>query len=473
MSSPLAPTPARTRSFTPRALRERLARAAALPRTPEGLLATSFGALIVVGTLLLWLPWAHHGAVGPLEALFTATSAVCVTGLIVVDTGSQFTGFGQGVILTLIQVGGLGVMTLGAVAFRLFGRRLSLRGEAAVSDSLLQRDVASEFRELFPRIVRMVLGIELLGALVLFVAVLPGRPVGAALWWGLFHAVSAFCNAGFGLHADSLTGLRSDAVVVPTVLLLIVLGGIGHPVLVDLRAALAARLRRRDAAPHRLALHTKVVLAASAVLVPVGALLLALYGLTPDVDGAGGIAANAVFQSVSARTAGFNTVPLDGMPTASLLVLILLMFVGGSPGSCAGGVKTSTAALWLAKLWALLRGSKAPCLFERHIPGELTRRASLIIGLSVLWNVLGLFVLLATEGSPAGGRLVDLLFEQFSAFGTVGLSTGVTSGLSVAGKLWICATMFVGRVGPLTLAAWAIQRRPPGVRYPDGKVLIG
>ena len=464
----------RVRAISARWLRckEPLLRALSVlaPTSPAGLLAGGFAALIAVGTLLLRMPVSHHGDVGLLDALFTSTSAVCVTGLVVVDTGTAFTGFGQLVILVLIQVGGLGVMTFAAIAFQLLGRRLSLRAHAALAGSLLHRDLATELRSTFQSILRAVLVIEGLGAAVLFVGLLARMGLADAAWSAVFHAVSAFCNAGFSLYPDSLTALRGNVLVAGGVMALIVLGGVGHPVLVDVWRWLR---ERRGAGARRvsgLTLHSRVVLGASAALIATGAALLVVLGLT---DGESGMLANAsaaVFQSVTARTAGFNTVDIGALPAPSLLVLVMLMFIGGSPGSCAGGIKTTTFMVWLARLLSTLRGEKSARLGGRHIPGELTRRAALLIDLAVIWNLTGLLVLVACEG---GVGLHELLFEQISAFGTVGLSTGVTSALSTPGRLWVIATMFVGRVGPLTVVSWIFAARKPAVLYPEGRLLIG
>lgn len=437
------------------------------PHTPAGLLATSFLALIGVGTLLLWLPLSHRGDVGLLDALFTATSAVCVTGLVVVDTGTAFTPVGQATILVLIQMGGLGVMTFAAIASEVLGRRLTLSAHAALADSLIQRDASLEFAETFHRILRVVLLVEAVGGALLFAALAPHLGVAAAAWSALFHAVSAFCNAGFSLNADSLVGFRENPLVTGPVMALIVLGGAGHPVLVDVWRV----LRRRDRATitgrfGALTLHSRVVVLASGGLIALGAILLLALGL------AGGGVHEALFQSVTARTAGFNTVDIGALPAGSLVLLVVLMFIGGSSGSCAGGVKTSTVVVWFARFRATLRGEKQPRVLGRHLPGELVRRAMLVLDLAIIWNVVGVFVLLVTEGVPPGG-VVEILFEQVSAFATVGLSTGLTPQLSEGGRLWIIVTMFVGRVGPLTVVLWLFARRAPRVLYPDGRLMIG
>jgi len=449
-------------------LRERIS-----ARSPESLLVAGFGGLIAVGTVLLSLPWSHRGSVGVLDALFTATSAVCVTGLVVVDTGTDYTAFGQLVILLLIQVGGIGIMSFAALTFQLLGRRLPLNAQAALSNGLLQREEANESRGIFRQILKFALIAEVAGAGLLFVGMFPSRGVAHAAYSAVFHSISAFCNAGFSLYSDSLIGWRENPVVSSTVMALIILGGIGHPVVVDLWQKLWTARKREDARPDRLELNSAVALSTSGALILAGCVLLMLLGLASGDGFSPTRLWNALFTSVTARTAGFNTVDIGALPLSSLMLIVLLMFIGGSPGSCAGGIKTTTFVLWLAKLWSLLRGGKWPRLFGRHIPGEITRRASMIIGLAVVWNLLGLLLLLATECRSPGVGMHDVLFEQISAFGTVGLSTGLTPKLSTVGKLWIIVTMFAGRLGPLTLAGCVFKRKAPGIRYPEGRIMIG
>ena len=437
------------------------------------MIAAGFAGLIAVGSVLLSLPAAHREPLGYLDALFTATSAVCVTGLVVVDTGTRYTLFGQLVILVLIQVGGVGVMAFAAIALRVVGRRLSLRTQAALSGNLLQRDAAGELGGLFTRILRFVALTEGAGALLLFVGMVGASGPGHAAYSAVFHAVSAFCNAGFSLYADSLAGLRANPLVMGGVMALIVLGGIGHPVAVDLWRTLTRLRGPRTAVRGRLELGSTVALRTSGALILGGLVLLLLLGLTPEESTWGARLSGALFQSVTARTAGFNSVNIGSLPAGSLLVLAGLMFIGGSPGSCAGGIKTTTFRLWLARVGSLLGHGKGPRLSGRYIPGEISRRASIIIGLSVLWNLAGLLVLLGTEGRTPGVGLEDVLVEQVSAFGTVGLSTGLTPALTTAGRLWIIATMFVGRLGPLTLGVLAFEPRRQTVRHPEGRIMVG
>lgn len=442
-------------------------------QSPEGLLVGGFGALIFLGAGLLVLPWAHHGQIGPLDALFTATSAVCVTGLIVADTGGDFTVFGQLVIFALIQAGGIGVMSFAAVAYQLLRRRLNLRAQAALANSMLQREAAAEFRDIFRRILHFVLLAESVGIVLLFVGMLPAKGAADAAYSAAFHTVSAFCNAGFSLESDSLTGFRGNVLVMTTVMALIVLGGIGHPVAIDVWQRFRPRRESDEAPLRRLTLSSRVAMWTSGALIVAGFVLLLVFGLTPDETTWTERITGAFFQSVTARTAGFNTVEIGHLGLASQFLLVILMFIGGSPGSCAGGIKTTTFALWVAKLASRLGGAKGPRLFGRYIPGEITRRVSTIIGLAMAWNLVGVLLLLATEGTRPGVGMHDVVFEQISAFGTVGLSTGLTPELSIVGRLWIIVTMFVGRLGPLTLALSMFTRRQARVRYPEGRIMIG
>lgn len=434
------------------------------------LLVGWFSGLILIGSLLLWLPWAHHGHVGMLDALFTSTSAVCVTGLIVVDTGSEFTPFGQVILLMLIQLGGLGVMTFASIALQIIGKRLPLASQAALEDSIFQRDAATEFGRIFNRIFRLVLALEGLGALVLFALFAREEPLLHAAWLAIFHSISAFCNAGFSLHATSLERYHDAPAVLTVIMLLIIFGGLGHTVLRELYDR--CWTRRRTTAEHYagpISIQTRLVLWVSGILIVVGMVGFLLMGLTPS--GTGGWFAGALFQSVSARTAGFNSIPLDHMPHGGLMLLTLLMFIGGSPGSCAGGVKTTTFAIWLSCVRSGLSDREGVVLFGRSISATITRRAVLLIGVGILWCFCGTLFLAAQEGHRHS--LAELLFEQVSAFGTVGLSTGITASLGPWARLWIILTMFVGRLGPLTVALWMVPRSRAAVGYPEGRIMIG
>ena len=442
--------------------------------SPQSGLVGGFAAVICLGALLLCLPWSQHGRVGFLDALFTATSAVCVTGLTVVDTGTEFTFFGQVVIVLLIQAGGIGIMAFAALAFQLLGRRMSLQSQAVLQDTFFQRNVAGEFHRSFRDILMLTLAIEAAGALLIWVFLLPRMEAGPALFSAVFHSVSAFCNAGFSIRSDNLIGVRDSPVILIVIMLLIVLGGLGYTVLNELWSPLGRRRSRSVGVrkPNVFSMHGRLVMWVTLFLIVGGAVGILVFGLTTNEVTWGEKILNAAFQSVTARTAGFNSVDIGKMPEASLFILIVLMFIGGSPGSCAGGIKTTTTAIWVARIRAALRGERDVQLLGRRVPWEQVGRADLLVALAICWNMAGIMLLLATEARLPESHL-GLVFEQISAFGTVGLSTGLTPSLSSVGKVWIIATMFVGRLGPLTIAMWMVPTHKGHVRYPKGTVMIG
>jgi trk system potassium uptake protein TrkH len=443
---------------------------------PQTLLIGGFAGVILVGALLLLLPFAQtRGEVGFIDALFTSTSAVCVTGLVVVDTGSAYTLFGQLVIAALIQIGGLGIMTFAALAYLMLGRRMSLASQAALHDAFFQRDLGIEFKKTFFQILLITASIELVGMSLIFLALLWRQvPVLGALFSAFFHSISAFCNAGFSIYEENLVGLRDSPIIVWTVMALIVLGGVGHMVLSELFRHGKNRLGGSEPnGPRLLSTHTRVVLRTTIALIVIGALGLLLLGLTASEGTWGAQLSGALFQSVTARTAGFNTVDIGLLPLSSLLLLVVLMFIGGSPGSCAGGIKTTALAISLAEFKAKLKGEDQVILLDRRVSKPILDRTMVLIRVSVLWNLLGLLLLLSTEAGRAGIGFQDVLFEQISAFGTVGLSTGLTAKLTTCGRLWITLTMFVGRLGPLTIALGVLPAMPTHVKYPEGRIMIG
>ncbi len=445
---------------------------------PSQVLVASFGAAALLGMVLLATPWASRGEpLGLIDALFTATSAVCVTGLVVVDTGTHFTAFGQGVILALIQLGGLGIMTYSSVVLVALGRRLSFRDQE-VLEGTLGRPRGASPAGLVGRVFAFTLVLEAAGAAVLTVAFARRLPWDDALYHGVFHSVSAFCNAGFSLYASSLTAYRGDWAVNLTVMALITVGGLGFAVLQDLVDGWGAWRRR---VPLRLGLHTKVVLALSAALTVAGAGAVwafearnALAGLPWDQQ-----LLAALFQSVTPRTAGFNTLDYGSLTNATLFLTILLMFVGASPGSCGGGIKTSTLGVVAALFRDRLLGRRRVSLFRRSLPEDVVARAVSLLLASFSFVTVALFVLLAVEiGSVPhradGGRFLELFFEVVSAFGTVGLSTGITPTLTPGGKLVVAAVMFVGRLGPLTLALAVGLRGERGkFLYAEETLMVG
>jgi len=436
---------------------------------PAKYLVLSFALAVLAGAILLYLPLssAPGRETTLLDALFTATSAVCVTGLIVVDTGSHFSAFGQAVILVLIQLGGLGIMTFSVFVGLVLGRGLGIWQRQVLQDSL-GNGYSGRVSGLVWRIVSMVFIVEAVGSALMF---LHWHGVAEsfrqALWLSVFHSVSAFCNAGFSLFSDSLMSFRGDTYINVVFMILIILGGLGFVAIFEL---LGLVRKRRQA--HVLSLHTKMVLTMTGFLILAGAVMIYLIesrGILSDAGFGEGVLA-AFFQSVTARTAGFNTVNTGGLSNAALMLITMLMFVGASPGSTGGGVKTTTAMVFLVDLKSYLRG-REPEVMERSIDRMIVEKAHIVLVMSMGLVTVSAFMLMLFE--PAADAM-RLFFEAMSAFGTVGLSTGITPGLSVAGKAVIIITMFAGRVGPLTLVLALAGREKRGYyEFPEGKVFIG
>ncbi len=418
-----------------------------------------------------------------LDALFTATSAVCVTGLVVVDTGSHFNVWGQIVILVLIQLGGLGLMTYSSLVFYLWRRRVSLTDRIAVGQSLLH-DPAFDLGRFLLYLMAMALGIELAGALLLFVL----DPSGFVPFSAVFHSISAFCNAGFSLHADSLMQWRGNVGVNLVFMLLITLGGLGFSVLNEGRGMLVGRLNGKgEGNQRRLSFHTVTVLKVSVFLSLVGGVVLLAVELAApqgDLARASGIstwesALAAVFQSVSCRTAGFNTVDIGNLTNVALFTMVLLMVIGGSPGSCAGGIKTTTFRTLLAFSLSKLRGREQTVVRNRALDRETVDKALTLTVFCLVLVIVATLLLSISEGGETPhrmlrGQFLEILFEVASAFGTVGLSTGLTPTLSAFGKGMIIALMFLGRLGPIlflsVLQSWQVK---PRYRWAEESMMIG
>jgi trk system potassium uptake protein TrkH len=436
---------------------------------PNRAVALLFLLLIAVGTMLLMLPLSQaEGQSAPwLTALFTAVSAVCVTGLAVVDTGTYWSPFGQAVVLVLIQLGGFGLMTAAALLGLMVNRSLRLRSRLvtqAETHSMGLGDVGS-----IARVVLMVTVVcEALLAAVLTTRLHfgHGMPLPEALWSGVFHAVSAFNNAGFSLHGDSLMRYAGDGWILVPVMIGIVIGGIGFPVLQDLRA------RVRD--PRHWSLHTKLTLAGSAVLMVGGAACLLVFEWSnPRTFGPMPVAdkiLSAAFASVSARTAGFNTVDIGALMHESLALHYLLMFIGGGSAGTAGGVKVTTAVILLLLVVAEVRGRPDSEAFGRRVCAPAQRQAITVLVLGSGMVVLGTLALLRVTDLPTD----QVIFEAISAFGTVGLSTGITAQLPPTGQLTLIVLMYVGRVGTITLAtSLALGERRMPWRYPEEHPIVG
>ncbi len=449
-------------------------RFASLRVRPAVAFMVTFLALIIMGAGLLLLPRAtpENHPLSILDALFTSTSAVCVTGLIVRDTGSQFTVFGQTVLLVLIQLGGLGIMSLTAALSLLLGRGIGVR-ESSLLREVFQVPMLSAVGKTVRFIILMTVILESVGAVALYKGlegVIPDR--GDRLFAAVFHSVSAFCNAGFSTFNDSLVSLSAQPLVIGTISGLLVIGGLGFGVVAQLLAWMRGRALRNPGRSGRLDLHTQVVLVVSGGLLVAGTAVIAWMEWNSSLAGQGvGMKfAQAFFQSATCRTAGFNSMELTLMNPATLFFMIVLMFIGGAPGSTAGGVKVTTVAIIWANLRSTGRGLNRTRLGNRELEAVHVQRAMLVLSAGLVLAAVSLFVLLATEERP----FLETAFEVFSALGTVGLSLGMTSILSPAGRVVITILMFVGRLGPLTLASSLTgASRDPRVRLPQGRIMIG
>jgi trk system potassium uptake protein TrkH len=445
---------------------------------PATLVLASFLLAIAVGMLLLKLPVSTKaGHIMWVDALFTATSAVCVTGLVVVDTGTCFTGFGQAVILILIQIGGLGVMTFSVALFRLIGRSVSFRQRLAMQD-LFSHTPREDIFKLVRATLVFTLSAEMIGAALLYLHWSRELSFSAALYTALFHSISAFCNAGFSLFSDSMTRYSDDLLLNMTMCALIVAGGIGFPVLYDLQSWVRPRRKQR----FRLLVQTKTVLLTTLFLITGGALMFAFleYRSLPTTSSFLHRFLVSLFQSITCRTAGFNTIDIASLSEATLALMIFLMFFGASPGSCGGGVKTTTLALIAAFTVSRVRRQRRVNMFKKSIPTEAVNRSISLLLVSLGVIALVLFMLLvgeppgASRGPAQGGYFLACLFETVSAFGTVGLSMGVTSALGTWSKSWIVLMMILGRVGVLTFSYIIVGAGVTnGIEYSEESVMIG
>jgi len=434
-----------------------------------------FLVLIVVGTLLLMLPFAtaEGGWNNPLVALFTATSAVCVTGLIVVDTGSFFSPFGEGIILTLIQVGGLGYMTATTVLLLLLGRRLGLRERLAIQKSMDKAELAGG-RSLVISIITMTLIFELTGIFCLYPTFSQDYGSGYGLWLSVFHSISAFNNAGFSLFEDSMVQYAFNPWINLVITVLVILGGLGYQVIMEIFMWLRNRIQRRR---HRQVFSLNFKIATSTTVALLGLGTVALFAAefnNPETLGGvriGGKLLLAWFQSVVTRTAGFNSVDFGAMDNASLFIVIAFMFIGANPGSTGGGVKTTTIRILLACTRMVLQGKEDVLLYQRQIPASRVLKA---IGVVVGSALVVVIVTMLVAFSNPDMSFIQILFESVSAFATVGLSTGITAELSAFGKYVIIATMYLGRVGVLLfMAALLGDPKPTAIQYPEEDLLVG
>lgn len=445
---------------------------------PATVVLASFILAIISGAVLLKFPISTKtGHISWLDAVFTATSAVCVTGLTVVDTGSYFTEFGQGVILVMIQIGGLGVMTISVGLFRWIGHGVSFRHRMALQDLFAHTPREDIFR-LVRSIFLFTFAAEAVGAVLLTVSWSEEFPFPRALYRALFHSVSAFCNAGFGLFPDSLVRYSDNILLNVTVCGLIVVGGIGFPVLYDLESWHKQRKEKRV----RLSVQTKAVVWTTLVLIVSGAVMFGFLERRAlwEAQSVTHFVLVPLFQSITCRTAGFNTTDVASLQDATLALMVFLMFVGASPGSCGGGVKTTTLAILTAFTVSRITRRPRVNLFKKSIPVEtVTRTISLIL---VSLGIIGLVLFLILFGESAAGpstasprgSFLTYFFETVSAFATVGLSMGVTPQLNPWSKCWITLMMIIGRVGVLTFAYIIIGTgMSNGIQYSEENLMVG
>jgi len=447
---------------------------------PAQLVAVSFLLVILIGGAVLALPQSaqpeHY--ISPIDAFFTATSATCVTGLAVKDVGKDFSVFGQMVILFLIQIGGLGIMTLSTFFAIILGRRFTLR-ENVIMKGALDRDSAEELKSLILYILFITFAIEIIGALCLY-------PRFGNIYYAIFHSISAFCNAGFSLYTNNLENYRSDTIVNMTVMALIILGGLGFVVLVDVGRFLRnffmrVFFKRKQQGMNlfsKVSLQTKIVVTISSLLILLGVIVFLLLENGKTLYGLGikDKLLISFFQSVTPRTAGFNTVAIGNLASPTLFFIIILMFIGASSGSTGGGIKVNTLGILIGGAWSMVKNRDNVHLFKKTIPKHIFRRCVMIAGLAGAWLIIFTMLLSFVEADKEAmpNYFLRIFFEVTSAFGTVGLSTGITPILSSFGKFILIVTMFAGRIGSLTLAlAVAIKEDKFFYRYPEEKVMVG
>ncbi len=439
-----------------------------MKKSVSALIINSFLITILIGTFVLMLPFsAARGAVSPEDALFTAASAVTVTGLIVKDTAADFSPFGQVVILILLQIGGLGFMTFSTFGILLMGKSFSITDKTIIENDFTAGRYKN-VKDLVKKIVIMTFGMELLGAVVLYYQ-FTGLNGAHRVFAAVFHSISAFCNAGFSIFSSSFEDYTGHWGINVTLMILIICGGIGFLVLNEISLLIRKKIKHIS----RLSLHSKLVLITSGMLIFLGFLVIFIEELLNKSNHLvfGEKILSSLFQSVTARTAGFNTINLNYLSFASIFIIILLMFIGASPGSTGGGIKTSSVGIVMAYFRSRLKGREKIEIFYRNISARNIEKAFMVIILSFLIVFISFLMLLTFESEL---KTDDLLFETVSAFATVGLSMGITSKLSLMSKLVIIVTMFIGRVGPLTLLiALSKKESPANFKYPEEPIMIG
>ena len=431
------------------------------------ILALGFLSFILLGGIILSLPIssASKESTNFLDALFTSTSAVCVTGLVTLNTSTHWSTFGQTIIMMLIEIGGLGFMSFTTLIAIMIGKKITLR------ERLVMQEAMNTFNlQGLVSMVRYVFGftfaVQLFGALLMSTQFIPQYGLKTGIFYSIFHSISAFCNAGFDLFGNSLVGYSSNVVIILVISALIIISGIGFTVWLEIYHYKSGK---------KLTVHAKIVILMTLVLIFGGTILMFIFEIrNPATLGSMNFkdkVLNAFFASVSPRTAGFNSVPLADMTMAGKFLTILLMFIGGSPGSTAGGLKTSTFGIIILTVISVIKGREDTEVFGRRFSKELVYKAFALLFIGVGLIIVVTMMLSYTE---VGATFMDLLYETTSAFGTVGLTTGLTPNLSKIGKVLIMLMMYFGRVGPLTVAlALTRRRKKSGYKYPEGKILIG
>lgn len=431
------------------------------------ILALGFLIAIFIGAILLSLPISSSSgeSTNLLDSLFTSTSAVCVTGLVTLDTSSHWSTFGQTVIMTLIEIGGLGFMSFAVLISLILGKKITLRERLVMQEAMNTYSIQG-----LVKMVRYVLiftvSVQFFGALLLSTQFIPEYGIGKGIFYSIFHSISSFCNAGFDLFGTSLMGYSSNAVVILVISALIIIGGLGFTVLLEIYEFKGIK---------KLSLHSKLVIITSLILIVGGTVLMFLFELNNKAT-FGNMnmqdkLLNSFFASVSPRTAGFNSVVTTDMTMASKFLTIILMIIGGSPGSTAGGLKTVTCGILFLTVLSVIRGREDTEVFGRRFTKEVVYKSFTIVFIALALVIGVTMVLSYTE---VGASFIDLLYEATSALGTVGLTLGLTPKLSAIGKVLIMIMMYLGRVGPLTvMLALTRKKKKSGYRYPEGKILIG
>ncbi len=437
-----------------------------LELNPPRVLALGFGSLILIGAFLLNLPMAAKNgeSIGFINALFTSASSVCVTGLVVVNTAQYWSLFGQIVIICLIQMGGLGFMTMATIVALILGKKITLKERLIIKEQLNQ-ETMSGLVKLTKYVILSTFAIEGIGALLLSTRFIPIYGLKKGIWFSIFHAISAFCNAGFDILGNSITPFVGDFIINMTICMLIIVGGLGFYVYIDISKN--KRLRK-------LHLHSKLVLSITSVLLIAGTLIILVIEYNnPSTLGnltIGEKMLASFFQSVISRTAGFNSVDIGGLYDTTAFVMIILMFIGGSPGSTAGGIKTTTFGTIVLTTIGVIKGNKDVVAYKKRISNDIINRSLAIATIGITLIIIVSIVLTITEKAT----FLDVLFETTSAFGTVGLTRGITPNLTNIGKIIITLTMYAGRVGPLTMVfAFAQKQKVSQYRFSEGNIMVG